>query len=557
MHPKDLREIISHNVNDQATLKARLEELKLSENMTYGLEEHIKHIKAKIDEYGKRYKCDFEEYIFIEKFEKSAFVKEVGFEIPYKYKVTVSNLKIGFSRIKDPCIFMHNFNSLIYENCPADYKSNKRKHSDGLYFEFKSNTIYDSEHSIGSGHPINVFLGHNATLSFIENNFEDIDVVARVQNTAVAVLEFKKNISKKPIGIGKDSNEESFSIAGSWRLKKGTRGQIYAANRIEKLMNRNDLVKSNECLIGLLEKKSNLSNQNLKPSEGVKRNILKNIVCKAKQHKTNKIKVTPEQVEGADDKCIIRISDNEFDVLNIFGMTNFYFEGRNIIKQLTPYAPQYLEIAPGEISIEPSVHWGAHQKLDEDGRHFLTHKKIFTILKQRAIANSDTMQEIILQREISKCDHAIVKSEKGWGTYENKAIFLFSKYISNYGTSWIKPLLWLAALNLAIAVSGQYSILIYNLKAWVIFDLILLGENFDCIFAGAISDMLNIWTILSDSQTCSIFWRLLNPTNSLTDIPWETTNPNGWISFLFIFQKVILAVALYEIIKTFRRFGKR
>ncbi len=524
MHPKHLREIISHNANDQATLKARLGKLKLSENMTYGLEEHIKHIKAKIDEYSKFYKCDFEKYIFIEKFEKSTFVKEVGFEIPYKYKVTVSNLKIGFSRIKDPCIFMHKFNSCIHENCPADYKSNKRKHSDGLYFEFKSNTIYDSAHSIGGGHPINVFLGHNATLSFIENNFEDIDVVARVQNTAVAVLEFQKNISKKPIGIGKDSNEESFSIAGSWRLKEGTRGQIYAANKIEKLMNRNDLVKSNECLIGLLEKESNLSNQNLKPSEEVKRNVLKNIVCKAKQHKNNKIKVTPEQVEGADDKCIIRISDNEFDVLNIFGMTNFYFEGRNVIKQLTPYAPQYLDIAPGEVSIEPSVHWGAHQKLDEDGEYFLVHKKIFTILKQRAIANSDTMQEIILQREIAKCDHAIAKSEK-WRAWQDRTIFGFSKWISNYGTSWIRPLGWLAGLNFLIACFVQ----------------LICPET--------------------KSTFLVIFFELFNPTSYLPKLlelkGAGGAGDNAWISFLFISQKVILAFTLYEMIKIFRRFGKR
>ncbi len=500
-----LSKIISHNEGDQKTLKERLVTLGLSESHPYNLNEHIQHIEAQADA------CGLKEHVFAEKLKGPIFVKEAGCEIPYKYKVTVSNLNIILFKDIANKIFMHD----LYNN---------DKPYGRLYFEFKNNVILNP-HS-GVGRYIDVYLGQSATLSFIGNHFKNVDIVVRVDKTEasapivrtkVAVLEFKNNVSRSLISIGKDSSEEIFPVVDSWRLKRGIRGKIYAANKIEEIIN--------------------------------KPNFAEN----------SKIKVTPEQAEEADDKCIIRISDNEFNALHVFGMTNFYFEGRNVIKQLIPYVEHDPEVVPGKISIEASIHWGAGQNLDEDGKYFFTHKKIFTTLKQRAIANNDTAQEMILQREIARCDHAIAKSEK-WRAWQDRTIFWFSKWISNYGTSWIWPLGWLIVFNILIAVSAQ-CITGHNFKVLVILDALpKVWESLD----------FTILTVLSNSSTLVIFFELFNPTSYLPELLDPTSYlpkmlepknlnpaPNAWISFLFIFQKVILAFTLYEMIKIFRRFGKK
>ena len=534
----ELVEIISHDENDQPTLKKRLVELGFKENRIYELEEHIQHIQAQAKARG------FAEHIFVENFKESTFVKEAGCEILYKYKVTISNLKIQFKyKVHSPRIFMHHLST--QDSSSDDYKPSGRRFSATLYFEFKHNYIY------GSDNPINVFLGHGATLSFIENYFKGVNIVTEVQNTAVAVLEFKKNISESPISIGKYSDKEIFSSINSWRLKKDIKEQIYVVDRLEKIINKYALEEKK----GRLERSGNslkecdlseIATKEEKNSCAIRETAR----VRATAYEYNKIKITPEQVKGTNDQCIIRISDNKFDVLNIFGMTNFYFEGRNVIKQLTPSAPDYPDMTPGETPIESTVHWGAHQKLDKDGAHFLTHKKIFTVLKQQAIDDNDTAQEMILQREIAKCDHAIAKSER-WRAWQDRTIFGFSKWISNYGTSWARPLGWLVVLNLLSAVLAQ-CITGHNFKMLAFFDAFLkVWKDFD---------FYTIFIVLGNSSTLAIFFELFNPTSylpRLLDPTTSTLDSNAWISFLFIFQKVILAFTLYEMVKIFRRFGKR
>ncbi len=583
---KELAEIISYDANKQSILEARLDKIGLSKDGDYGLKQHIDFIEAEAEVRG------FAKHISVKKLKKPVFVKEINCKIPYKYKVIVSNLDIEFFFKNEPNICMHDLYTKEISSTHDDYKPSGIRYSGGLYFEFKNNTIFHVDHPIdGFECFMNVFLGHNATLSFIENHFKDINIVARVQNNAVAVLELKSNISEYPISIAKYSAKENSSVSGLWRLKKGIRGKIYAANKIENSMNKADFAENNKCPLSFNEGEVlSLMQEKVESPGKVKRNILKNIFRKKKLYKNNKIKVTPEQVEGVDDQCIIRLSNNKLDELNISGMTNFYFEGINVIKQLTPYAPNYPEVRAGEMSIESSIHWGAYQELDErecyiffickkifiklkffllqkklfvclkkklssfksfllhnkvfatlktlygklvnflaykeslDVESFLTHKKIFATLKQKAIANKDVMQEIILQREISKCDHGIAKSEKGWGAWQDTMIFEFSKCISNYGTSWLRPLGWLTGLN-----------------------LVVIG-------------LVQLVCPEANSSLYAIFFELFNPTSYLPKLlAPETLNPvsNGWISLLFISQKVLLAFTLYEMVKIFRRFGRR
>ncbi len=236
--------------------------------------------------------------------------------------------------------------------------------------------------------------------------------------------------------------------------------------------------------------------------------------------KNNEVNIDAIDEQPYETKCIITISNNEFNNLCIKGNGNFHFTGENTIRQLKIMSIDYYETS--RLRPLPIVHWGAHQKLDEDGRYFFAHKKIFITLKQKATANGDTTQEMILQREIAKCDHAIVKSEKGWGTYQDKAIFGFSKWISNYGTSWIRPLLLLTVLNLVVA----------------------------CLVQLICSETKATFLV--------VFFELFNPTSYLPKLLGsEGAGVSGLISFLFISQKIVLAFTLYEMIKIFRRFGRR
>ncbi len=554
------------------------------------------HIKAK--NHG------FEEHIVIKEATNKrglpVFAKELGYTLYHKYKVVISNLSINMEQ--DPNakqsvgsrhsvgIFLNPIE--IDEYAYIDQEVLEKKYVCRMYFEFKRNCFKGIE-DVSS---IVVKLGHYVTLFCKENYFENIDFNVRAQNVGVTLLNIKENTFKSNSVSIVVANTKDY-ISGSWRLKGEIAGKIFAANKLEKFINEDISIKASKILS---------ENNSLK--EITKKDALKVIM-----YNLDKTKVIPEQVERLGGKSVIKLSNNKCDTLDIYGIGSFHFSGKNFIKRLA-ICDHFL--GESESSLLPTISWGAHQKLVKeswalylckkifdnvtcflfnngrldtlksyfphkklydnleelwnilryfftpenllDSQHFLTHKKIFIVLKQRAITNGDIAQEMILQREIAKCDHAIAKSEK-WRAWQDRMIFWFSKWISNYGTSWARPLGWLIALNLLIAVSAQYSIPGHELKTWAILSYIFSGTDFNAVCINAVSNICNIWAILSDPQTLVIFLKLLNPTSYLPGLfELKSAGPNGWeLLSLFILQKIILAFTLYEMIKIFRRFGRR
>ncbi len=175
----------------------------------------------------------------------------------------------------------------------------------------------------------------------------------------------------------------------------------------------------------------------------------------------------------------------------------------------------------GEIPENMSFQFDHNQKIDKKGLFPEKHKKLFLELKKRAIKDADKVLESIFIREIMECERKILAKKGLYSAYSDKFILCVEKYISNYGFSWLRPLLWLFFAN------GIFSAII---KYYIPCAQSIDGYN--------------------------IFWNFFDPLFNVAQLCNACEKSTG-IAMVKVFQKVIFAFLGYEIIKAFRRFSRK
>ena len=181
----------------------------------------------------------------------------------------------------------------------------------------------------------------------------------------------------------------------------------------------------------------------------------------------------------------------------------------------------------------PEITWNPYQKISlyhrEHSPEIQKTKIIFLELRGRAQRTNNNFQEIVVNGEIAKLDHQMLKSEGRYRLHPDRIIFGWSHLISNYGSSWLRPMVWLLLVNALIAT---------------------LGTMFSCEIDCSIIDL---------KQWSSICVDLLIPFDSVLDVfGLDGKHPNRLkFSVLNVTHKALYAALLYEIIKSFRRFARR
>ena len=291
----------------------------------------------------------------------------------------------------------------------------------------------------------------------------------------------------------------------------------------------------------------------------------------------NHIKLAPPSIEYSDaDVTKIKIESSYFSKLNIQGVTHLQLNGSNVIQEFylrigkEKYAPMKDEENPlpdsdvfhlkmpledilipsarrsreiglldktGSLmaKITPSIIWGGYQRIKAAKAYpeqypgirkrsdWLRHREMLFELKKIASQSDNVTQNLIISREIMICDHELLAFDRWWSTYQDRISLGFSKWVSNYGISWMRPFALLAFSNLT--------------------------------YAGAIS-FIHGSDILA-LPTLKIAIEAFNPIAEFESHLNNQSLINELIIIaLSLMQKGVLALMVYEIIRSARRFTR-
>ena len=417
-------------------------------------------------------KINLEDNILVEPLKDKVFIDSGGTK-RFKHKITVQNIEINVGEI-----FLLSFLQRFHresEQYPADLSTvTENKFSDGLFICFKKN-IFKS--SIKGNAWMQLSVDRGCYLELTDNIFDQVDLyvgaTAFVGQHSEIFCNFKNNIfDNRHLTIGTCGGESSI-----------------AAN--------------NEIIL---------------PSDMVKkmRNIdqMKDFL-KSQYPETENIELKPEYVEilKTNDKIHLVFNDNQINALNIDHFSVF-LQGANQIKKLP--------IHPREIDI----YWNEKTIIDPEGEHVYHNRDFLIELKKKFKNKEDSLQERLIQREIIKCEAQILKKEGLMSAWQNRFIMFMSRVISNYGISWIRPLIWLCFLNFSLSALAYAYMNYYGLE----FKL-------DSLFY--------------------VLFESLNPTSNLGDTMFSKNIGKTYptLSIINIFHKVFFGMAAYETIKIVRRFS--
>ena len=213
---------------------------------------------------------------------------------------------------------------------------------------------------------------------------------------------------------------------------------------------------------------------------------------------------------------------------------NLSLRGKNVVKHFRRISP------PGKIGFfkkgrklpristnEPDgyakykVYWGPYQAIVPSDSDWEGHRTWLLELKATAEKKEDSAQKDILSREIMKCDRELIRQEPWLTSWQDRLTLWFNATFSNYGISWVRPLMLLCAVNFL------YSLLTacLSLEGW------------------------SGWGFLHT------FLESFNPLS----IP-ESGSEKAGISALLLgaglVQKFFFVVCVYEIIRAGRRFSR-
>ena len=269
--------------------------------------------------------------------------------------------------------------------------------------------------------------------------------------------------------------------------------------------------------------------------------------------KAENIKIPHLSIERTDTVILI---DNQISKLKLEGYMHVYFRGKNTIETIICES-QYT-----------NIYWGAYQNIDPDKNNYYLHKEFFIRQKNKEFSKNDKQQQIILDREIAKCDHALIRDEKevdditntkSWllrffafikkviRTWQDQFIYTWSKQVSDYGVSWATPTLYLLVVNMVVAV---YLLLVAC--AWNQQGGVKLCPSFIEIFRDY--GMIIVFELFIPLKNLS---EVIEPCQILNCQVGKFIQPSWHLSLVNVLHKIIYAGLVYETIRSFRRHSKK
>ena len=169
----------------------------------------------------------------------------------------------------------------------------------------------------------------------------------------------------------------------------------------------------------------------------------------------------------------------------------------------------------------PRIMFGPYQSVTPPIDRWQDYKDELMDLREIAEQRKDGFQAGLLNREIMKCDHALIRQEKVQiASIQDRLTLWINQWLTDYGVSWLRPLAVLVLMNIGFAF----------LVAELTFD---------------------------DPQGITIFYFLaqaFNPISNPFDYAGDSiTSPQVVSITLHVVQKAIFALCLYEIIRAGRR----
>ncbi len=162
-----------------------------------------------------------------------------------------------------------------------------------------------------------------------------------------------------------------------------------------------------------------------------------------------------------------------------------------------------------------------------------TNKASFMKFKKLAADKGDRFQESTINYHIAKCDEQFMSLETDGRFFQDKIIMAFGRELSNHGTSWAMPLIWISIFNLAVGIiifailDSMPPLLIRDLDFWYIFRELHNPFSTPISIVQGINTKFN-YDFLGRSYL--------------------------WISLFALLSKGFYAMCIYEFIRAARRF---
>ena len=175
------------------------------------------------------------------------------------------------------------------------------------------------------------------------------------------------------------------------------------------------------------------------------------------------------------------------------------------------------------------IRWSAYQTI----RPYVfieAYKEHMLRLKDISEHKNDKYQADIFRREIAKCDHIIVGLQPFSKSWQDRLTLFVSKYLSNYGISWWRPLVALVVANGILAI----------LYCWHLEQCVSFSPNFWYVFFETWNPLVRFHDIciqLSSHGPCNV------------EVAW-------FLSLMNVLHKLMFALCVYEMIRAGRRFTR-
>ena len=185
-----------------------------------------------------------------------------------------------------------------------------------------------------------------------------------------------------------------------------------------------------------------------------------------------------------------------------------------------------------------SIKWFEDDKLRIDSNEVLTEKnykrrrEVYRQLKQSLISQGNNIDSLLFKAREMKAHRNELKNS---GTYGwNERAIMAANWTNDFGLNWLRALGILACFNLI----------------WYLLCLPLFTKDLWYNWSLPFTDWQTLWNNLY--KELPIVGNLFNPARRFSETYGENTS--RWLVFFDVFQRVILGIFIFQIIRAFRKF---
>ena len=367
---------------------------------------------------------------------------------------------------------------------------------------------------------INCGLCGNSSLHFEYCEFQSIDILVAFEKFSNGKLIFSNcTINSNSVKI---MVKEPFDVTGATVKELGVSIQademakIYGASYFENRLTEYVSDKKRGALAhvggGLSDPRHSIQELLDKESD-----IELKHLCRILLYDSQKLHVSAHQLRSIQGKVPkIEIYDCKMKTLSFGGKGEFRFFGNSSFSCLYGGGP------PSE------VYWGGGQEFNTLTKDFAFRNRIFFLnLKANAEVQKDAFQALMIQKDLAKCHHSLLRFEPSNTSLQDRIIFRFSWLASYYGTSWVRALIMIVVFNFFVLVF------------FASIDKYQNSCDIGCL------DLIVTWA--------NAFLELFNP---IAQASSHFCVRGWWLTFFDWIHKFFYAAFAYEFVKSVRRFGR-